>query len=271
MAILTLSREYGTEGGEIGKAVAEAMGYSWLDRRGMFDEIRTRGKRWEKIVENLDDLSPSLWERYDWSYRAFVALNHSIALEHALKDRVVLIGREGAFLLSGVPHCLCVHVGAPFEQRLKRIMGKEALGDKNARLLVEKVDHEISKAVHLVYGKDWRDPTNYDRVFDMGKEERGAVIAEICDGLSRRDLLDTPEARLSLARKALAARILAAVASNPKYLVPTFAVEEVGEGLVLKGVVHGPDEKEAILKEAMDMAGDTPVTSELHYRGLIVS
>ena len=70
MAILTISREIGTEGLEIGQKIAEEMGYEFFDKERVLQELKTDGPRWEEVAEKLDGHAPSLWEKYDWHYKS---------------------------------------------------------------------------------------------------------------------------------------------------------------------------------------------------------
>ena len=74
MAVLTISREYGSGGREIGRGVAEALGYAYVDRGTVLAALRAADPRWERFGEEYDEHAPSLWERFDWSFRGYAAL-----------------------------------------------------------------------------------------------------------------------------------------------------------------------------------------------------
>jgi hypothetical protein len=74
MAILTISREYGSGGEEIGMSVAKHMGYEYVDKDRIVKDMRSTGGRWEKVYKDFDEVRPHLWERYDWEYQGFTAL-----------------------------------------------------------------------------------------------------------------------------------------------------------------------------------------------------
>jgi hypothetical protein len=62
MAILTISREYGSGGREIGHAVAKLMGYTYVNKEDILSDIRRDGPKWEQSVKDLDEHCPSVWE-----------------------------------------------------------------------------------------------------------------------------------------------------------------------------------------------------------------
>src|SRR5512139_3730131 len=117
MATLTISREYGSVGFEIGRRVAERLGYQLADKERLFQDMERAGPRWARVAQEVDEVCPTLWERHDWQYRGYVAQMESLILEYAVKDNVVIIGRGGSFLLQGVPFCLRVRLVAPLEVR----------------------------------------------------------------------------------------------------------------------------------------------------------
>jgi cytidylate kinase len=55
---------------------------------------------------------------------------------------------------------------SPIEKRIEKVMEKEGVNSENARWMIEKADHEMSGAIYLIYGKDWDNSAEYDRVFD---------------------------------------------------------------------------------------------------------
>ena len=133
MATLTISREYGSGGLEIGRRVAERLGYQFVDKERLFQDMERAGPRWARVAKEVDEVCPTLWERHDWQYRGYVAQMEDLILEYALGDNVVIIGRGGSFLLQEVPFCLRVRLVAPLEARLEAIMVRESLTREAAK------------------------------------------------------------------------------------------------------------------------------------------
>ncbi|GAB4483327.1 MAG: cytidylate kinase family protein [Thermodesulfovibrionales bacterium] len=267
MAILTISREFGSGGREIGEAVARELGYAYVDKERLHEEIRKAGHDWEKWSRTLDEHCPTVWERHDWSFRGFGALLQSVLLEFASADRVVLMGRGGNFLLQGIPYSLSVRVVAPLEQRLERIMKRESVDRETARWLAEKTDASRACFIQTIYGQTWNDPANFDMTIDTADSPIGDIVAMLTQTLARRDTLNTSDAREELGLRAVAARVRAAIATDPAFFVPVMDVFVQDKSIVLRGVVHTPKEHRRIEDAARTIAGDVPVRCELHYRG----
>lgn len=271
MAILTVAREYASGGVEIGQTVAQRIGYDYLDRKRILEDMKTAGGRWKKLGEEYDERSPNVWERFDWSFRGYVALSQSIMLEHALQDKVVLMGRGANFLLKGIAHVLSVRIVAPLPLRVERVMKREEIGQDTARWLVEKADSELDRALNFIYGKQCSDPLEYDMVFTVGTQSEEEIISILLKTLAEKDKYNTDEARTLLKHRAIAAKVKACIATDPKCLVTTLEVEPVKGELVLRGVIHNREERKRIEEQAKAVAGDMPLRGELHYRGFLRS
>ncbi|HTG02165.1 MAG TPA: YjbE family putative metal transport protein [Nitrospirota bacterium] len=265
-AILTVSREFGSGGREIGLAVARELGYRYVDRETIFEDIRKDGPKWEEWAKDLDEHSPTLWEKNDWSYRGFVALMQWHLLEYAKEGGVVIMGRGGNFLLKDLPHAFRIHITAPLETRWERIMNRESLDRDSAKLLCEKTDHERARFSQAIYGKRWDDPDEYDRLFSVPGRSIDDVVSAVKKELLEREMLATDEARQWLIMLAAAAKIKAGIAVNPRFFIPVFDVLYNGREILLRGVTHTPREHKAIEEAARELAGGLPLRCELHYR-----
>jgi YjbE family integral membrane protein len=263
-AVLTISREFGSGGKEIGQMVARELGYEYVDRESILADIRKDSQKWEQWAENLNEHCPTVWEKYDWSFRGFAALVQWHILEHAERGGVVIMGRGGNFVLKGVPHAYRIRVTAPMDVRIERVMKRESVDRDTARWLCEKTDSERACFLHAIYGGQWDDPAEYDRVFSVEGQSVDHAVKAVIKALSQR--MVTEEARKVLRLRTAAARVKAGIVTNSHFFVPVFDVLPDGEGLVLRGVTHTPQEHKRIEDEATRLAGDLPVRCELHYR-----
>jgi shikimate kinase len=272
MAILTVSKAMASGARAIGEAVAAATGYEYLDRARMLEEVKRQGPECEKWIKGFEEYYPDVWERYDWSFRGFVAIVQSIMLNHAARDRVIISGMGAGFLLRNTRHALHVFIKASMEARMKRVQGDdEVISRDTARWLLEKSDDETARAEYAIYGRHWGDPDEYDMVLDTSLKPQGQIVDEIKEALTRCDAYNTEAARNALGLRALSAKIKAVIAINPDYDVTTLIVEPKEEGLPeygleIKGVVREEEDIEQIKEVARNLAGDMPVEFDLVYR-----
>lgn len=267
MAVLTISREFGSGGREIGGAVAQALGYEIVDKDRILGDIRAMGHQWEKWSKELDEHSPSIWEKYDWSFRGFVALMQSVLLKYALQDRVVILGRGGNFLLRDIAFVFRVRISAPLESRIECVMRRETVDQHTAKWLIEKTDRERSGFIRSIYGKSWNDDTDYDARFDTAATAREEIVQTLIARLGERDRFVDGPSQHTVRMRAEAARIKAGLLTNPGLFIPTLDVDYDGSAIVLRGVIHNPRELARVEKEACKLGGDLPMRVALHYRG----
>lgn len=266
MAVLTISREFGSGGREIGRAVVQEMGYEYLNRHRFFQEVGAQGKKWEQWGKGFDEHSPSVWEKYDWSFRGFGALARSILLDYAVKDNAVLMERGGNFLLKGVPHVFRIRVIAPLQDRIDRVMIRESVDYDTARWLIERTDHERSQFIRALFGEDWGDPEEFDTVFNTGMQPIDEIAHAVCETLRHRDTLKTEDVQKELMLHAQAAKLEAGLFTYPYLFVNTLEVAVERGTLVLRGIVRDPKQKRRVEEIAAKMAGDSPIEFSLHYR-----
>ncbi len=267
MAILSISREYRSGGEEIGRAVAEALRYDYVDKERLIHDIHSAGEKWENLSREVDEVTPSLWERFDWQYRGYIALVEAHILEYALRNRVVILGRGSHILLRAVPYALKARITAPLETRIERVVQKERLDRRTAQGLIEKTDRTRAGYIKSNYGEDWSDVQFYDLVFNTGLQSYEQVVELLIKGLQNLDPKAKPEAEQRLREQAVAARVKARLVIDPQVFIPTLEVFHDGAAVVLRGAVHSSKEYQYLEETARKYASDLPVRNELHYRG----
>lgn len=267
MAILTISREVGSGGREIGYNIARLLNYEYIDKEKIFSELKADGGRWEEWGKTLDEHRPTIWEKYDWSFQGWGSLIQYHILKYAQRDNVVIMGRGGNFLLNGLPFALRIRVTAPIHLRIERLMRRESVDEKTAGWLAEKTDRERSGFIKALYGKDWDNPSEYDLSLDAGSKSVDEITDIVRNALLERDKFKTDDAIKSLRIMTLKAKIRASILSDPSFHIPTLDVIYDGKNIILRGVIHSPREHKRIEDKARQLAGDIPLKCELHYRG----
>lgn len=267
MAILTISRQFGDRSKDLGTELAVRLGYTCIDRSLILADMKALGRQWEKSEEEFGDHYPGIWERYDWSFQAYVALTQSLILNYGLQNRVILLGRGSNFLFKGIPYALRIRFMTPKTVRAQNLLQQQDMTPDKAEWLIDRADHEMMRAVQLIYGKKIDDPAEYDLVFNQETYSEDELIRVVSDALLQKEKFETPEALKMLQLRAIAAKVKAGIATNPQLLIPTLEVEVISDTVVLRGVIHNPKEHQQIEEAAKKLAGDVPVKCELHYRG----
>ena len=266
MAILTISRESESGGWEIGRKVTELTGYDLVDQKRLLAKLQSAGKRWGDLGKEMDEVRPSLWEKFDWEYRGLIASFESSIFEFALRDRVVVMGRGGNILLKDIPHVLKIRLFAPLECRVSRLINRNNLERITAERLIKKIDQNRAGYIKTIYRENWEDPKNYDVVFNTGTQTQEQIIPLLLKALKDKDQFFTPEGQERLKGLALAARVRAELFTHPKVFIPTLEIFYDGQGLVLRGVVHNTQECHRVEEMVHKIADPSPIRNELRYR-----
>ncbi len=266
MAILTVSRQFGSGSGEVVCGIQTELRYVHVNKEVLLNEIRSRGGQWGKWAQEFDETSPKLWEKYDRSFNGFQALMETVLLNYALRDNVILTGRGANFLLDSIPYAYRIRIVAPMKDRMERISFEESIDLGTARRLAEKTDKEKTGFIRAMYGKDVNDPEGYDAVFDSGRQSLDEIADVVKQTLVTRDQLKTRAAQRLLYMRAAAAKVKGKIITDPRLYVPILNVEATNEELILQGVVRNSGEFVRIVQAAEELAEDAPLKIELRYR-----
>lgn len=220
MAIIVISHQMGAGGPEIGLALAERLGYRYVDQELLQDASRRYGLSEDKL-SHFTEAKPSFFERFDAETRHFITVLQSIQFEFAEADNVILMRGGSQWLLRGVPHVLRVRLVAPFEHRVRQWIKRvssltgEAPNPRAATEFVRRDDLEKAGRMRYLYEVDIADPMLYELMINTERLAYDAVVAMI-EALVRRPELATTEAgRRLVADRALAARVQVALATDP--------------------------------------------------------
>jgi len=273
MAILTISRQFGGGAKAIALQVAQELGYEYIDRATMFKDISSQGPKWGTYAKDFDEHYPNVWERNDWSFKAFVSLIQSMIYEYAKKDKVIIAGTGATFLLKGVPHVLRVRIESSMDDRINRVQGDQVINENTARWIIEKVDADMSRSMYVIYGKKWDDAEEFDSVFNTSTQTQQEIVDEIKKGLVKKETLNTGEALNILNLRAIAAKVKAAILTDPSFTVSYLDVVPKEEGmprygLIIRGFVHEMDDSQSIKEKVKTIAGDLPLEFDIQYQML---
>ncbi len=130
--IITISRQFGAAGGQIGKKVAERLGFYYMDKDVILrSAIMSEGLTPEEI-HRYDENVPfdfgfgqSLFDFYHrpLDERLFEAQRKAISKE-AEKGKCVIVGRNANYVLKEYDHSLHVFISASDRFRLNNLKGK---------------------------------------------------------------------------------------------------------------------------------------------------
>jgi cytidylate kinase len=189
VAILTVSRLYGSGGSEVAAIVAEKLGWSLLDnevvdavaaRLGMSSaEVQAREERLPSLVERL--ASAMTMGTQEWMIPVAAAkrptdeqlldVTRHIIQEAIARGPVVVVGRGAPAMLAERTDALHVFCYAPRKALIARTMQRDKLNPEQAAKLVDDTNREREQWVRLHWEREWRAHDNYD--FSVNTEALG--------------------------------------------------------------------------------------------------
>ena len=133
--IITIARQCGSGGHEIGKELASRLGLELYDRKKLEEEAKKLGK--------LDE-------------------NKEFFQEKA-------VGRCSGAIYANDPEATTVFLHADKDCRIKRVMERDGINEKKAAKLIKEVDEKRASFHKFCTGKEWEDASQYQLSIDTGK------------------------------------------------------------------------------------------------------
>ena len=175
--IITVGREFGSGGRELGRRLAEALGVAYYDKE-IIVEIAKRTELSEQYVNNIVENKPLV------SYPIHVGVSFNtgnfapvqqknniyyeqeqILKEMAEKAPCVIVGRCADHILREFDP-FRIFVYSDLETKMRRCrskgIGEEEISDKDLKKYIQRVDKNRAEYYEFYTGKKWGEKLNYD-------------------------------------------------------------------------------------------------------------
>lgn len=178
--IITIAREHGSSGKQIGKIVSEKLGIPFYYKEMTALAAQECGLDREFIADintNSPAVLHSLYLSTDVIQLA-VAAQEKVIKKIAEQGSCVIVGRAADHVLRDNPNLVRVFVYAPDEFRIGRIM--EVYGDTRelAKKHIRRSDEARASYYNSISGKTWGDKRNYDIIVNssVGLDKAADII-----------------------------------------------------------------------------------------------
>ena len=183
--IITIGRQYGSAGRQIGRALAKELGIACYDKE-LLDRAAKESGICQELFENHDEkptnsfLYSLVMDTYSFGYSsaAFsdMPINQKVFLAQfeaikkiASEGPCVMIGRCADYALADFDNCLSVFIHADIQTRIRRIASLYDLTDAKAKDKILKTDKRRASYYNYYTSKRWGDANGYDLCLDSGK------------------------------------------------------------------------------------------------------
>lgn len=193
--VITISRQYGSGGHEIGEKLAASLGIPLYDKNIIDKTAEDLGFSQKKVMEREQTAttmqllemvfsdSGGVIPDMKLSEDDAIFVNESrIIRELATKGSCVIIGRCADFVLRDRPDCFRVFIRADMEQARNRVVEEYGITPQNAEAEIERINKERSTHYWKYTRKRWNDAENYDLVLNsskMGIDKAAAMIRDV--------------------------------------------------------------------------------------------
>jgi cytidylate kinase len=182
MSVITISREFGCVGDDIGARIAERLGYHFVDKEFIGALLREYGlinfeKEFETPQGFWDAFNTQRGKRRD----LMVEMLNRVVQAVARHGNAVIQGRSGFAILEDFADVLHVRLQAPLPVRVEQTMAQRQMTAEQAAASVKDGDDARRSFVQEFYGVPWDAIRAFDLVISTGKIPPDLAITWVID------------------------------------------------------------------------------------------
>lgn len=204
--VVSISRQVGTAGEEVARAVANSLGFRYIDYQVIQDAAREAGVSPETVSEAEHTPSPmtrileALARSPSMPVAAwadpvpltasplFTSIDYRKFLEQVMRDladqgHCVIVGHAAQVILRGRLDTVRILITGSTEYRARRIMTGMSVDEKTALKTVERTDRERVDYFRRFYESGWLSPCTYDLTVNtdhLNPEQAAGLICSLC-------------------------------------------------------------------------------------------
>lgn len=192
--VITISRQVGSGGKEIGHILAEALGYEYYDRKiielaseksGISEELFEKAEKhhnsflYSLATANYAGYSASVFSQEIGNTDNLFVIQSNVIRDVAQKGNCVIVGRCANQVLLEEENVIKVYLHANRDFRIKKVMEENNLLFKDADALVKKMDKKRAAYYNFFTSGDWGNCSDFDLCIDtsvLGIEKTAEII-----------------------------------------------------------------------------------------------
>lgn len=180
MGVITIGRQYGSDGRKIAKELAQRLGFQYYDKELIRLAAEKSNIPYDELVK-ADEQRASMWsypmdnmllteERWYYSVNDILYdTEKQIIRQKAATENCVIVGRCANRILKKEENVLSIFVYAPLDFRIRTVMERDGLGEKEARARIRKIDKQRRYHYNYFTDHNWEDMDEYDFCIDSSK------------------------------------------------------------------------------------------------------
>ena len=174
--VITIGREYGSGGHEIGEKLAKALGFTFYDKELLTMVAEKSGIK-EQVLQKADETASNpLFAPYyppsidpgSLNDRVF-RMQSDLIKEKAEKENCVIVGRCANYVLDDRDNVIRVFIYADIEKRINRIMSRHGIVDRDVAVkLIKKTDKQRRSYYQFYSEMKWGRTEGQDILINSG-------------------------------------------------------------------------------------------------------
>jgi cytidylate kinase len=203
--VITINRELGSGGRTVGRILAEKLGVPYYDKpltkaleekfdlpHAQIEKLKGNNRSWWEEIKRvlaLGEGAANSSEYYDEENNRYITSEAVLKAEReilqgiASEESCVIAGRSAFFAMADNPNHMSILIQASMEHRIKRVMAKQGLSEKEAIKAIKMVDETREEYMQNNAHTSRYDTRNYDLVVKMDdkteEEVANAILAFI--------------------------------------------------------------------------------------------
>ena len=182
--VIAIGRQFGSGGHDIGKVLAEKLGYDFYDAEIIQMTAGTTGYLPEFVKKNEEIMTNSLL--YDLVNQMYLNIDRQdeapkdkifeaecqVVRDLAKKGNCVIVGRCADYVLRNSGNCLKVFFSAPLVSRIRRVAQRQNISEGEAKSMVQKNEKLRADNYRYYTRRMWGAAGNFDLSLntDLGEE-----------------------------------------------------------------------------------------------------
>ncbi len=179
--IITIGRQFGSGGHEVGRRLAAELGLTLYDKE-LLKMVAQESNICEQVLEDYDekptgsllysimmDIYPSMNYVGNTLQQQVVQAQYDTIMKIGQKGGCVIVGRAADYILRDNPRLTSVFIHASDEFRIKRITEYEHISDDKARDMIAKADKKRASFYNFQTEKRWGHAASYNLSVDTSQ------------------------------------------------------------------------------------------------------
>ena len=179
--IITIGREFGSGGHEVGRRLAAELGYRLYDKE-LLKLMAQESNICEQVLEDYDekntgsllysimmDVYPSMNYVGNSLQRQIYQAQYDTIRKVGEKGSCVIVGRGADYILRDVPGLTSVFIHASEEYRIGRIVEFEHISEQKAKETIAKADKKRASYYNFQTEKKWGNVSSYHMSLDTSQ------------------------------------------------------------------------------------------------------